>query len=665
MRRIFSFIVRATVYSLLLACLSSSSFAATLATAQTDKIPVENFFKARDFSAARFSPDGRSIGMLMPGTNGRISLFVLDIGNTQPTLIANYEDKDVRSFHWVNNERLIYDLTDLQLKENSTFFGPGLYAVNKDRSKRLRLVTHQFTGGATSVSGSALAWHTFFLDVVSGSATPDIYVVQSVDSGSNVLDLYRLNTVTGNMKLIPRPGKVTKWVIDRDGVPSVVETIDGPQAHLFYRDPQKNEWRKLATSIWASSDRIDPVLFSADKELYVRANNGKDTRALYRMNLETSQLDAEPVIALKGYDLAANLVYSERQKKVLGMHYEMSKISTVWFDPALKELQQQIDAMLPATINQVSFADRADARLALVHAFSDVDPGSWYLFDLDKKTQIRLGVTKKEILPEQMSEKNMVRYRARDGLEIPAYLTLPNGSQGKNLPMVVLVHGGPYVRGGHWSWDPQVQFLASRGYAVLEPDFRGSTGYGDKHFRAGMKQWGLAMQDDIADGAQWAIAQGVADPQRICIAGASYGGYSVLMGLIRNPELFRCGVNWVGVTDINLLYDLQWSDMSDEWKRYGMPVLIGDQKTDAAQLKASSPLENAARVTQPLLMAYGKKDHRVPIEHGEKFYRAVKDHNPAVEWIVYPEEGHGFRSLKNNVDFWTRTEQFLQRNIGR
>ena len=660
MRSTSSFLIRIAAFFLIVAGLLSPS----LSAAQTTPVPVEHFFKTPDFSAATFSPDGRSIGMLMPGKNGRISLFVLDVGNTQPELIANYEDKDVRSFHWVNNERLIYDLNDRQFNDNRTFFGPGLYAVNKDRSKRLRLVTHQGTGGAVNVSGSALAWHTYFLSVVSGSATPDIYVVQNISADSDILDLYRLNTLTGNTELIHRPGKVIKWVIDRHGVPSVMQTLEGPQTHLFYRDPQQNEWRKLATSTWASGDTIDPILFSNDNELYVRANNGKDTRALYRMNLDNGQLDAEPVIGLKGYDLSATLIYSERQKKVLGMRYEMAKMATLWFDPALKEQQQQIDAMLPATTNLVSFADRSDTRLALVHAFSDVDPGSWYLFDLDKQQKIRLGTARKDIHPEQMSEKNRVSYRARDGLEIPAYLTLPNQRQEKNLPMVVLVHGGPYVRGGHWDWNPQVQFLASRGYAVLEPDFRGSTGYGDKHFRAGMKQWGLAMQDDIADGAQWAIAEGVADPKRICIAGASYGGYSVLMGLIRNPELFRCGINWVGVTDINLLYDIHWSDMSDEWKWYGMPVLIGDQKADAAQLKASSPLENATRITQPLLMAYGKKDRRVPIEHGEKFYRAVKERNPAVEMIIYPEEGHGFRLLKNNVDFWTRSEQFLQQHIG-
>ncbi|WP_229445500.1 S9 family peptidase [Massilia sp. Leaf139] len=225
----------------------------------------------------------------------------------------------------------------------------------------------------------------------------------------------------------------------------------------------------------------------------------------------------------------------------------------------------------------------------------------------------------------------------------------------------------PYVRGTTWGWDPETQFLASRGYAVLEPEYRGSTGYGAAHFKAGWKQWGLAMQDDIADGARWAVAQGYGDPKRICIAGASYGGYATLMGLVNDPDLYKCGVDWVGVTDINLMYDGHWSflsDLSDQWKQYGMPDLIGDQVKDALQLRATSPIQQAARITAPLLLAYGSNDRRVPIYHGRKFLDTVKPHNKQVEWIEYEDEGHGWRLAKNRIDFWTRVEKFLDKHIG-
>ena len=280
----------------------------------------------------------------------------------------------------------------------------------------------------------------------------------------------------------------------------------------------------------------------------------------------------------------------------------------------------------------------------------------------------KVGGSQIRIDPARMGRQQMVRYKARDGRVIPAWLTLPQGSAGKNLPLVMLVHGGPFLRGGEWGWDADTQFLASRGYAVLAPEFRGSRGFGRDHFRAGMKQWGLAMQDDIADGAKWAIAEGIVDPARICIAGASYGGYAALMGLVNDPGLYKCAINWLGVTDIELMYTGHWSfdsDMSDVYKQYGMPVLVGDVEKDAAQFKATSPLEQAARVTQPLLLAYGGADKRVPLYHGRKFYEAVKLTNPNVEWVVYPDEGHGWQSLTTNIDFWTRVEKFLDRNIGK
>jgi dipeptidyl aminopeptidase/acylaminoacyl peptidase len=223
------------------------------------------------------------------------------------------------------------------------------------------------------------------------------------------------------------------------------------------------------------------------------------------------------------------------------------------------------------------------------------------------------------------------------------------------------------VRGAEWSWSADEQFLASRGYAVLAPEFRGSRGFGRAHFRAGWKQWGLAMQDDIADGARWAVAQGIADPKRICIMGASYGGYAALMGLVRDPGLYRCAVNYVGVTDIDLLYTGHWSadsDISETTRRYGMPLLVGDPVKHAAQLQATSPLRQAARITQPLLLAYGGVDRRVPIYHGRKFYEAVRQTNKDVEWVVYPDEAHGWSLVETRLDFWGRVEKFLKRHIG-
>ena len=198
---------------------------------------------------------------------------------------------------------------------------------------------------------------------------------------------------------------------------------------------------------------------------------------------------------------------------------------------------------------------------------------------------------------------------------------------------------------------------------MLEPEFRGSTGYGWTHFRAGWEQWGLAMQDDLADTLAWAVKQGWVDPKRVCIAGASYGGYAALMGAVKQSDLFRCAVSWVGVTDLELMSSIHWSDASDEWKNYGMKRLIGDPVADAERFKATSPLQRAREIRMPLLVAYGGDDRRVPIKHGTDFRAALRP-DQDLEWVVYPEEGHGWFELKTNEDFWGRVERFLDRNIG-
>jgi dipeptidyl aminopeptidase/acylaminoacyl peptidase len=229
--------------------------------------------------------------------------------------------------------------------------------------------------------------------------------------------------------------------------------------------------------------------------------------------------------------------------------------------------------------------------------------------------------------------------------------------------MVVYIHGGPYVRGTQWEWSREPQFLAAHGYAVIEPEFRGSAGFGYSLFRAGWKQWGLAMQDDISDATRWAIQKGYADPKRIAIGGASYGGYATLMGLAKEPDLYRCGFEWVGVTDIKLLFADNWNDASDDQLKYGIPLMVADPVKDAEQIKATSPIENAARIHQPLLMAYGTYDRRVPIVNGTQMRDALAATNAHVEWISYLYEGHGWYIEADNIDFWTRVLSFLDTNM--
>ncbi|MFZ6645654.1 alpha/beta fold hydrolase [Undibacterium sp. TJN25] len=625
-----------------------------------------SFFQHPKLSRIAFSPDGKSIALLMNAADNRVMLATMEVATLAPTILAHFKDIDVSSFHWVNNRRLVYEVGDQQIGVGDNYSAPGLFAINKDGSEQRILVERSTDFVKEAKNSRVLPWYTYFLDTVETGESDDVFVIQDNNPRSahrRTYDLLKLNTLTGHAEPVRRPGEVVSWLIDSQGVPRIATTVEQSNSAVFYNDPKDNNWRKLAEFPTRSSRGFHPILFIPDGRLLVTTNNGKDTSAVYVYDIEKKELDSKPLISLPGYDFSGQILLDRENKKILGIRYETDALSTTWLDGGMKQMQQKIDNQLQGLVNLISVPEQHRGDTVLVYSFSDTFPGMWQLYNAATDKFTPLGQIMQGIDPAQMGTKDMVRYKARDGLEIPAYLTLPKGKK-KDLPMVVLVHGGPYLRGVHWSWDADAQFLASRGYAVLEPEFRGTTGYGSKLFTAGWKQWGLAMQDDIADGTKWAIEKGYANPGRICIAGASYGGYATLMGLIRNPELFRCGIDWVGVTDINLLYDVVWSDLDDQWGKYGMPVLVGDQVKDAAQLKATSPLLNAAKITQPLLLAYGGSDRRVPIVHGTAFYKAVKATNPKVEWVEYPEEGHGWRLLKNNVDFWNRVEKFLGQNIG-
>jgi dipeptidyl aminopeptidase/acylaminoacyl peptidase len=326
-------------------------------------------------------------------------------------------------------------------------------------------------------------------------------------------------------------------------------------------------------------------------------------------------------------------------------------------------VQAAIDRALPDTVNALSWSEGRERFL--ITAGSDVLPGSFFMYDAKAGKLEWLADRRPWIDPMKMSSMTAVRYKARDGLEIPAYLTVPKSSSGKNLPMVVMIHGGPWVAGDAWYWHPEVQFLASRGYAVLQPNYRGTTRYGWKHFSSSFKQWGLTMQDDITDGVRWAIEQGVADPNRVCIYGGSYGGYATMMGLAKTPELYKCGINYVGVTDLDLFVNAMWSDFAySEFLSYGMKDMFGDWSRDREQLLSTSPVELASRIKAPVLMAYGASDTRVVPEHGTRMRAALERLGHKPEWMMVEGEGHGFRDMKNQVMFYGAMEKFLERNIG-
>lgn len=641
--------------------------------------PLAAFFGNSSFGGALLSPSGRYLAARSGAPGRRMILAVIDLQTSTPKVVAAFNDADIGHIAWVNDERLAFDVTDRDVGPGDTFLGAGLYAVNRDGSNLRQLAARAgqgFTTDSASLTGARLLpWYTFLMGQDSAQDSDSIYVTSyDVDDRQYFhvrnVNLLSLNTVTGKATVVPRPGhgNIDGWMLDRQGKPRLAFGHDRDLSTIYYLDPANDQWRTLTTyhTFTGGKDAIAPEDFGPDGTLYVSARDGHDMRSLYAFDYKTGKIQPEPLVETKGYDFAGGMITN--RTRLLGVRYLTDAHGTAWFDPAMKALQDKVDKLLPGMVNLISPARSADAPGMLVRSYSDVQPVIYLLYNKQTGQLNKIGESRPNIDSRHMGHQQVLRYKARDGLEIPATLTLPpNASKGARLPMVVLVHGGPYQRGRSWGWDAESQFLASRGYAVLEPEFRGSTGFGARHFTSGWKQWGLAMQDDIADGTRWAIAQGIADPKRICIAGADYGGYATLMGLSRDPDLYRCGVEWVGMTDIQLLYDEHWrfAGLSNEWKAYGMPEMVGDPVKDAAQLAATSPLQQAARIHQPLLMAYGGVDRRVPISHGKKFYDAVSRTNKNVEWIEYDEEAHGWSLPKTRIDFWGQVESFLDKQIGK
>lgn len=625
------------------------------------------FFKRAAVRAPKLSPSGRYLAIQAAGKGDRIWLAVLDLQTMQPPkFIAGFNDADISTHHWISEDRLVFDVSDSP-DGTTRVNGQGLWAVDREGANLRQLIKTDkpFVTTATLINDRRLDFNWVLHSVPPGLDGGEVIVLRrpwSNEREATGVQLARLDTRTGLTRTLSAgmPDHTRNWLLDWRGEPRVIDTQHQGRSQLFSRD-DAGRWqpwydddphaRKHPWPIWAGPDGL---------MLGERGYGGYD--AVFRVDPKTGNADGEPLISTPGYDFEGRLITEPGTGRLLGVRFETDAPGTVWLDKTMKAAQADIDARLPGSVNLIECLRCVQASHFIVTSLSDVRPPLYYLYETAEKQLQSLAGTRTDLPAAAMGQRDYHRIKARDGLELPVLVTQPAGGVKGATPTVVLVHGGPYVRGTHWSWSPYAQFLASRGYLVLEPEFRGSTGYGFKHFKAGWKQWGLAMQDDLADTLAWAVKQGWADPKRACIMGASYGGYAAMMAAVTQQDLFKCAVNWVGVTDIGLLSSISWSDMSDEWKDYGMKRLVADPDSDAEQMRKTSPLARASEIRMPLLMAYGGEDRRVPLKHGTEMKAALRADQP-LEWVVYPDEGHGWFNLKTNEDFWGRVERFLAKNL--
>jgi dipeptidyl aminopeptidase/acylaminoacyl peptidase len=652
-----------------LALAAGLAFGAAGAVAQktAKDIPVETFFKRAEFSSMVLSPNGGRLAALAP-VKGRNNLVVIDVAKRTRNVITTFEQYDVANFFWVNDDRLCLRVADGQ-EVTGRFTYRGFFCIDHD-GKDIRDF-NRMNGKVVSISPVYLPED----NSVEFIASINLRTQYSVD-------LYRFNSITGRTTHLTfdSPGEVSRWVLDRNQVPRIAISVPDfdrrpdpaklLKSIVWYRDGEGAKWEKLWEYEMLAGEPMgemsEPLAFDYDnRTLYVSSNRGgRDKRAIFKFDTKTRQF-GDLVFGHKLIDVEGGLVFSASEKKLLGVRYDAETPSVYWFDPAMDRLQRQLDATFPKTTNAIGLP-RNGGKMAVVFAHSDRDPGAYHLLDRAKPSLEPIAKTREWLDPNLMPERRFITYKARDGLEIPAWLTIPAGSNGKNLPLIVNVHGGPTVRGYsgiQWGRWPEAQFFASRGYAVLEPEPRNSTGFGSKHFQVGLKKWGQTMQDDINDGALHLVKEGIADKGRMCIHGGSYGGYAAAMGAVRDPDLWRCASPFLAVTDLTLLMTAAESDASAEFLRTDIRKMIGDIDTERAMLERNSPLRLADRARAPILLAMGSDDRRVPIVHGNRFNDALVAAGKKVEYVVYPAEGHGFNKDENVFDFYRRLEKFFAENL--
>jgi dipeptidyl aminopeptidase/acylaminoacyl peptidase len=634
--------------------------------ANPSSVPVQDFFRLPDVLRPTLSPDGNHLAFLARSGN-RLGLAVIDVEKRTSRIIATLPDADIIEHYWVNSTRLAFVTGNVfdAAGTVSPWRTGGLFAVDRDGGDTRRLALPMG-------DGRSLIMRPRYTRVMATLADGgDDIIVAANERDFDSSDVYRLNTRTARKTLLSydNPSDVQLWALDRDGLPRAAVSSKGTQTRVFYRRDEKSAWIKWfegdfrEPASWVSAVGYDGSIigFGQREKSAAAMVNTRQTAALLRLD---EQGQTQQVLAARDDFDMAQPVFDPVAKKLVGAAYIGERQSVIWLDDAWAALQKQIDLSLPNAVNV--FLPPEQSKRMLVRSYTDRNPGTIYLYDFRTRKLEFLIDTRPWLKPALMAESRVVKFAARDELPLSALLTLPKDSSGKKLPLIVIAHGGPWVPPYSWGWDAEAQYFASRGYAVIQPNFRGTTGLGLKHHLASYKQWGLAMQDDLTDTAQWAVKAGIADPKRMCIYGASYGGYAAMQALVRTPDLFQCAANYAGITDLQLFHSVSWSDISDsDFLRYLLPVMVGDPDRDRAQLRATSPAQNADKIKMPVFMAYGGEDRRVPIIHGERMRDALEKLGKPVEWMVKTEEGHGFTKLENRVELYTRLEAFMKRAVQR
>ena len=603
--------------------------------------PLEDFFRNSDRSGYQISPDGNYFSFLAPYED-RMNIFVQKIGCEETLRLTSETARSVAGYMWTTNKRILF------MKDTAGDENYQLYGVNLDGSD-LRAYT-AFPGVRTTLIDDL-------------EDIPNEVIIGMNKRQAEIFDPYRLNLETGELtQLAENPGNWQSYMTDHAGkLRAVTAIVDGVNTQILYREHEDEEFRPVLTTNFKES--VDFMEFTPDnRNVYAATNLGRDKVALVLMNPATCE-ELEQLYAHEVYDVSS-ISYSRKRKKLLAVYCQGHKDPIRhYFDDEEAAFREHLRSFFSGRRFGITATDKEEQKY-LIYVGSDRTRGHYYFYDRAVGSPVLLTELAPWIKEEDMVAMHPVTYTSRDGLTIEAYLSLPHPytpETAKALPVVVHPHGGPWARDS-WGYSAEVQFLCNRGYAVFQMNFRGSTGYGRKFLEASYKQWGQAMQNDITDGVNWLIEQGIADAKRVAIYGGSYGGYATLAGLCFTPDLYACGIDYVGVS--NLLTFMQ--TIPPYWR----PLLemmyeqVGDPEKDLDMLTAYSPALQAHLIKAPLFVAQGANDPRVNKAESDQMVEALRKRGVEVEYMVKDDEGHGFHNQENRFDFYRAMERFLKEHLG-
>jgi len=606
--------------------------------------PLKDFFRNPDRGFFRLSDDGKTLGFMQPVALDdhppRMNIHVQALQDGRPVgaprRLTGETARDISNFFWKGADIVLYQ---------KDFGGDENFHV---------LAVNAHTGAAHDLAPYPGVRAGIEDDLPDD---PDHVLISHNQRDPQVFDVYRVNVRTGAAVLVAQnPGNVVGWQTDHAGKVRAALTSDGLETTLLYRDDEGAPFRPLITTDYRTT--VSPAFFTFDdRKFYALSNRGRDTLALVIIDPAAPDAD-ELVYATDQVDLDA-AGYSRKRRVLTLAAYQTDKPRRHYFDAHTEALYRQLETLLPGYDVALQGWNR-DEDTFIVAAYNDRTPGARYLFQSVTGALHKLADINPSIPEADMAPVRPIQYTSRDGLIIHGYLTLPAGREPRGLPCIVNPHGGPWARDG-WGYNPEIQFLANRGFCVLQMNFRGSTGYGRRFWEAGFGQWGLAMQDDITDGVRWLIDQGIADPARIGIYGGSYGGYATLAGIAFTPDLYAAAVDYVGVSNLFTFMNT----IPPYWKPLlaKMHDMVGHPERDRERLAATSPALHVNRIRTPLLIAQGAQDPRVNKAESDQVVQALRERGVEVEYLVKDNEGHGFHNDENKFEFYAAMEAFFVEHL--